>query len=86
MERPTETLFDWLEKEGINVPEQDRYYKFVSVFDYETFHEKIKQELKGRDIYTIHVPASFSICSNIPGHTEPINKVSDSDSDGDGDR
>ena len=78
--RPAETIFDWLEKVGINVPEKNRYYRFVSVFDYETIQEKTDQNLKGRDIKSIHVPASFSICSNIPGHTEPIHKVSDGDS------
>jgi len=75
--RPAETLFDWLEKEGINVPEQDRYYKFFSVFDYEAVQEKREEKVKGRDIKSMHVPASFSLCSNIPDHTQAIHEVSD---------
>ena len=30
--KPAETVFDWLEKEGISVPEQEGYYKFISLF------------------------------------------------------
>lgn len=78
--RPAETLFDWLEKEGINVPEQDRYYKFFSVFDFEAVLEKREENVKGRNIKSRHVPASFSLCSNIPDHTKAIHEVSDGDS------
>ena len=78
--RPAETLFDWLEKEGINVPEHDRYYKFFSVFDFEAVLEKREENVKGRNIKSRHVPASFSLCSNIPDHTKAIHEVSDGDS------
>ena len=27
-------------------------------------------------MFNVHVPATFSVCSNIPGHTEPVHKVS----------
>ena len=75
--KPPETIFDWLEKEGINVPKEDRFYKFVSVYDYEAIQIKSGYNLKGRDIKATHVPASFSLCSNIPNHTAPIHEVSD---------
>ena len=75
--KPPETLFVWLEKEGINVPKEDRFYKFVSVYDYEAIQIKSGYNLKGRDIKATHVPASFILCSNIPNHTAPIHEVSD---------
>ena len=55
--RPAETLFDWLEKEGINVPEQDRYYKYFSVFDFEAVLEK-KRRKHQRSRYQISSCAS----------------------------
>ena len=78
--KPAETIFDWLEKEGYNVPEKDRFYPFFSVFDYESIQEKKEENIKGRFIKYTHVPASFSICSNIPGHTEAVHVVSDGNS------
>ena len=68
-----------MEKEGISVPEQDKYYKFISVFDYEAIQVKSEEKIKGRDIKSTHIPASFSLCSNIPNHTEPIHVVSEGD-------
>ena len=78
--RPVETIFDWLEKEEINIPENERYYKFVSVFDYESIQVEDERVVKGRDIRYRHVPATFSISSNIPGHTKTIHVVSDGNS------
>ena len=45
-------------------------------FDYETLLLPIKDTINGCTISSKHVPASFSVCSNIPNHTTPINKVS----------
>ena len=74
--KPKETIFDWLAKEGYDVPEEDRYYKFISVYDYEAIQVKNEETLKGRSIRYTHQPISFSVCSNIPGHTQPVHKVS----------
>ena len=31
----------------------------------------------GRSMHSVHVPATFSIASNIPDHREPVHEVSD---------
>ena len=33
--RPSEAIFDMLEKVGIVVPKEDRFYPYISMFDYE---------------------------------------------------
>lgn len=70
----SKNIFERLEYEGINV--SDRYYKYISTWDFETIQVPIKGEIHGRSVCYEHVPASFSICSNIPQHTKPIHKVS----------
>ena len=67
-----ETIFDKLHKLGIEIPERDRYYKFVSVFDFEAVQIKDNVIIHGRDINFVHEPATFSVCSNIPGYTNPV--------------
>ena len=67
-----QTIFERLEKEGFHTQEEDRYYPFISVFDYEAIQVPKDNVLKGRNIHFEHVPASFSLCSNIPGHKEPV--------------
>ena len=74
--KPKETIFQLLEKEGYVVPKEDRYYKFVSVFDYESVQIKNEETSKGRFIKYTHQPITFSICSNIPGHTKAKHRVS----------
>ena len=68
------TLFERLEEVEIII--KDRYYKYVSCFDYEALQLPIEDTINGRTISSKHVPASFSVCSNIPKHTTPIHKVS----------
>ena len=77
--KPRETVFDWLEKENFYVPESDRYYKYFSVFDFEAFQEKSDEIVRGRKMISAHIPATFSISSNIPGHKEVVHIVSDGD-------
>ena len=72
-----QTLFERLEDYGYNVKEQDRYCKFISVYDYESILRKKEEMIKGRKTQSFHVPATFSVCSNIPGYTEPEHVTSD---------
>ena len=67
-----ETIFDKLYKLGINVPEKDRYYEFVSVFDFEALQVRDDTKINGRSINFVHIPATFSVCSNVPGFTDPV--------------
>ena len=70
-----ETLFQRLEKEGINVTEENTN-PFFSVFDFEAIQARRDENFQGRDIYYKHIPATFSLCSNIPYHIEPVHVVS----------
>ena len=72
-----DSIFDKLEKIGISVKESDRYYKFVSVFDYEAIQVPDPHKVHGMDILYTHIPATFSVCSNVPGFEDPVHIQSD---------
>ena len=74
-----ETIFERLDKIGINVPQTDRYYDFVSVFDFEAIQVPNPHVSYGRDILYTHIPATFSVCTNIPGFETPVHVQSDGD-------
>ena len=71
-----QSIFQRLE-EIVEIPEEDRYYKYHSVFDFEALQVEHKETLGGRETHYTHVPVSYSVCSNIPGHTEPVHISSD---------
>ena len=71
------TIFEKLEKVGIKVPESDRYDKFISTYDCKAFQVPDNEVGHGRRIHYLHIPISYSVCSNIPGHNEPVHKTSD---------
>ena len=75
--KTNDTIFERLDKVGIKIQEQDRYYKFVSTYDYEAIQTPDDETVHGRKMHYVHVPATFSVCSNIPGHTEPKHQASD---------
>ena len=77
--RQSDTIFERLKKEGIDIPQEDRFYPFISVFDYEALQVPRDELIGGREIHFRHVPATFSLCSNIPEHTEPIHVTSNGD-------
>ena len=66
------TVFELLDTIDIHVPECDRYDPYFAVYDFETLQVPIEEELQGRTLHFKHVPATVSICSNVPGHTDPV--------------
>ena len=66
------TVFQLLEELGIDVPEEDRYDGFFSTFDFEAFAVPIETEYLGRQFHAEHVPATFSVCSSVPGHERAV--------------
>ena len=70
--RNKKTVFEHLNSIGIYVPEDDRYDPYFAVYDFEALQVPINEELRGRRLKYEHFPATLSICSNIPGYTEPI--------------
>ena len=73
------SLFQRLEMAGYYAPKEDRFYHLISSFDMEAFQVKRNEKLKGRDILYKHIPASFSVHSNIPGHTAAQHRQSSGD-------
>lgn len=67
-----ETIFKRLEKEGYVTNDVDSYYPFISVIDYEALQVSHDETIRGRDICYQHIPATFSVCSNIPDHSKPV--------------
>ena len=70
-------IFETLEKLGIKVLATDQYYKFISTSDYETIQVPDYAIVHGREMHYFHIPASYSVYSNVPGHTEPVHTASD---------
>ena len=64
--KPKSTVFDKLQDVGIEIPQEKRYFKHFITYDFEAFMKKSDQ------FEAEHVPVSFSLCSNIPGLTEPL--------------
>ena len=68
------TIFEELEDEGINVPEEVRYFPYRTTFDFECCFDKEKaEELKSTEKLnwqSAHVPLSVSVCSNVPEYQE----------------
>ena len=73
------SLFQRLENAGYFVPKEDRFYHLISSFDMEAFQIKRNEKLQGRTVLYKHVPASFSVHSNIDGHTTPQHRQSNGD-------
>ena len=42
------------------------------MYDFESFQVPIEEELQARTLHFNHVPATVSMCSNVPGHTDPV--------------
>ena len=73
-------MFEQLDSIGIDVAEDDRYDNYFTCYDFEALQVPLEgEELLGRQLHYEHVAATVSICSNIPGHSEPIHLVSDGD-------
>ena len=73
-------MFERLEREGINVPWHDRYYRYVSAYDYEANQIPDNEIVNGQEMRYLHIPGTFPVCSNILGHTWPAHKSSNGSS------
>ena len=69
-----------MEELNINVPEEDRYDMLFSVFDFEAMAVKTPEgTVEGKTLHATHVPATVSICSNLPDHKDPVHIQTDDD-------
>lgn len=61
------TVFEQLEEYGFIVPEDHRYYRFRSFFDYETLCCRVPAGDQKLKLTKKLIPASVSIATNVPG-------------------
>ena len=75
------TVFEALDELNINVPKKDRYDTLFSVFDFEAMAVKTPKGTieQGKTLHATHVPATVSICSNLPNHKDPVHIQTDDD-------
>ena len=71
---PPKSIYDKLEEEGIQVPEDLKYSKYFATFDIEVFFPK-SSELPAKrpklEFTAQHQLLSVSVASNIPGYLDP---------------
>ena len=69
-------LFQHLEGENIRINKELQGDPYVVCYDFESLQVPIEGTLLGRTLHYRHVPATVSICSNVPGFKDPIHLVS----------
>ena len=73
--KPEPDLFEKLENIGIVVAQEERFYPYFIVYDFEAYLEKVNTDCTANESNTFfsheHVPISVSICSNVQGYTQP---------------
>lgn len=66
------TVFDKLEEQCINVPPEDRLFKWFIVYDFESMLVPVNESNSEKLTWTHdHVPISVSVCSNVEGYRQP---------------
>ena len=69
--KPKLTVFEELEKYGINVPLKDRLFKYFITYDFEAILKKINTNPSNKLVWEeIHQPISCGVASNFPGKTK----------------
>ncbi|XP_033729711.1 uncharacterized protein LOC117318893 [Pecten maximus] len=67
------TIFDQLDEFGIVVPQEDRFYPWFAVYDFEALLQQTDETDSGKLQWTMeHVPISVSVCSNVLGFEEAV--------------
>ena len=69
-----QTIFDLLEDEGIQIPEDLKYFPYRATFYFQCYFQKEDQHPRNTAKLTWeaeHVPLSVSVCSNVPGYDQP---------------
>jgi hypothetical protein len=79
MYHTTQTVFDRLEDEGIDVLEEDRYYPYRATYDIEVMLQPTDKRRSEKLEWTSqHVLLSVSVCSNVPVYKVPVCYISES--------
>ena len=73
------SIFQRLSQYLIEVPQCDRFYKFICTYDFESYLKRIESDSTDKTTYDQeHIPVSYACCSNVPGYTETHCEISDS--------
>ena len=68
-----ETIWEKLASIGIVLEDgAEGTYDFCSVYDWEAIQVPTRERYRGLDTHYVHVPATVSTCSSIPGYTNPV--------------
>ena len=68
-----QTVFDRLEDENIDVPEEDRYCPYRATYDVEVMLQPTDKRRSEKLEWTSHhVLLSVPVCCNVPGYTVPV--------------
>jgi hypothetical protein len=69
-----QSIFDLLANEGIEIPEDLKYFPYHATFDFECYFKRETEHLRNTANLTWeaeHIPLSVSVCSNVPGYDQP---------------
>jgi hypothetical protein len=69
-----QTIFDLLADEGIDIPEDLKYFSYRATFDFECYFKRETSHPRNTVKLTWeaeHIPLSVSVCSNVPGYDQP---------------
>ncbi|CAB4021097.1 Zinc finger and SCAN domain-containing 22, partial [Paramuricea clavata] len=69
-----QSIFDLLADEGIEIPEDLKYFPYRATFDFECYFKRETEHPRNTAKLTWeaeHIPLSVSVCSNVPGYDQP---------------
>ena len=71
--RLRESIFEELDKYGIDVPSEERTFPWFICYDFEAILQKVDDKPTGNLAWTHqHVPISVSLCCNVESHQDPV--------------
>ena len=81
--RPSPSIFQRLDDEGIVVDEALRYYPYRATFDFECYFtgDNLPPDTDHVQWSARHIPLSVSVASNVPGYEPALCFVTDGDAD-----
>ena len=69
-----QTIFDLLADEGVEIPDDLKYFPYRATYDFECYftHETVHLQNTAKLTWEAeHIPLNVSLCSNVPGYDYP---------------
>ena len=70
----SQTIFDLLADEGVEIPNDLKYFPYRATYDFECYFKRETDHPRNTAKLTWeakHIPLSVSVCSNVPGYDQP---------------